>query len=306
MPKGPCPRCKIRPRNKKSTYCKECGAAKAREAYAKDPEAQRRAHQSWRQQNPDKAKEAKCKYNGSARGQAKRRAYRRSSKGKEIARRYAESDAGKEALKRGEKRYRDKMRGLTANLPVEVVRPFVARMVKVADAEHVSGGIRGARSRSAGGYQELARLVGVSHNVLWDIVNKKTLKSVEIKVADRLAMFGEFTLGELYERAEEWAILTHSNWPEGYYRRQRYKSAKRRRKRDNTKKAVLRLLEEEGPMNQRELADRLRFANTSAVSKCLDPLIAAGQIERFRLPGERRRRYRLVLIRATIPDGKGV
>lgn len=291
--RGPCPRCKERPRSKSSTYCKECGAKKAREEYDKHPERCRKRGRRWRKEHRDKALASQKKYRESERGKKKRRAYRNSPKGKEVYDTWRKSPKGKKAHHAAEVRYRRKLRSLTANLPIEVVRPFVARMVKEADAEHVPGGIKGARSKGSG-YRELARITGVSKDTIWDIVNKESLKSVDIGVADKFAMHGDFTLDELYARAEEWAFLTKSPWPEGYFRKQR-KAPKRRRKRGNTRRRILQLLKEE-PMNQRELADRLGFTNTSAVSKCVIPLEQAGKIEWFKLAGESRRRYRLAQI----------
>lgn len=289
--RGPCPCCKVRPRSKSSTYCKKCGADKARAEYAKDPAKFRKAAKRRRKKDPEKAKAAKRKYAHTEKGRRTRQAYRRSEKGRQIARNYAQSERGMAAQRRGEEAYREKLRGLTAALPIEVVRPFVQRMVIEAEAEYISSGTRSATD-GKGGYAILAKLIGIPKHRLRDIAKKKHLKSVNVKDADRLAMYGDFSLSELYERAEEWALLTGSKWPKGYHKKRSQRKKKCYESRTKRENRVLAILATED-LDQARLALRLGYTHSNATSKLLRPMVATGKIEEFKEPGCLRKKYRL-------------
>lgn len=101
------------------------------------------------------------------------------------------------------RRYRRRQRLIQmANIPVPVIRPFVAVMAK-----------------DVGGQRELARRTGVHERLIWAII-KEERKGMTIDTCDKLAVYsGLFTLDELAERAREWAQLTGDRWPVGYHPR---------------------------------------------------------------------------------------
>jgi hypothetical protein len=174
-------------------------------------------------------------------------------------------------------------------------------MIMETDAKHVPGGEKGAKSKE-GPYKVLAEIVDISPDVLHDIANKKRLRSVSVENADKLAMHGDFSLDELYERAEEWAVLTGNDWPDGYTRKRR-KPKGRRRKPGQTKKRILQLLAER-PSDQQMLAHQLNLRSTSGASKPLQGLIAEGKVETYYPPLERRRKmYRLTEGQVGVSDG---
>lgn len=255
-------------------HCKDCERKKRREWRKRNAEDRRRYERQWRRQNPERAKAHDDKYNHSAKGRAARKRYEKTEKGKAAQR-----------------RYKQRIKHLTADLPIEVVRPYVLRMIKEADAERVSGGKMGARGRD-GAVAKLAEIVGIPKHRLSDIAYKKRLKSVSVEDADILAMHGDFTLTELYERAEEWALLTGSKWPEGYHQRRSRRKPKSRESKERREQQVLKMLEE-GSMDQAQITQRLGYTQPSAASKVLRPMLATGKIEKFREPGKLREQYRL-------------
>lgn len=257
-------------------HCQAC-ERKKRKKWRREHAEERRAYErQWRKDNPKRAKKHDDKYNHSVKGRRARKRYEKTEKGRAA-----------------HARYRARLKLLTADLPIEVVRPYLLRMLNEANANYVSGGRIGAKS-TEGGTAKLAEIVGIPKHRLHDIAHKQRLKSVSVDDCDRLAMHGDFSLVELYVRAEEWAALTGNNWPEGYHRkRSRRKPMKRETKADR-EQYVLALLQTR-EMGQGEIAMAMGYSSSSAVSKILQPMLKAGKIKRYRSRGAHQQyKYSLV------------
>lgn len=247
-------------------HCKVCERKKRREWRRRNAEDRRAYERQWRKDNPQRAKAHDDKYNHSKKGRIVRKRYEGTNKGKAAQR-----------------RYKQRIKHLTADLPIEVVRPFVLRMIQVADAEHVSGGRMGAKSRD-GAVATLAEIVGIPKHRVYDIAYRKRLKSVNIEDADRLAMHGDFTLTELYDRAEEWALLSGSSWPQGYRKKAKRRPPKSREGRTDREARVLVMLEE-GAMTQGQITQRLGYSTHGATSKILRRMVATGKVKETKETG---------------------
>lgn len=114
------------------------------------------------------------------------------SSSKAARRRYRQTLKGKQADKRTKKKAQAKLK---ARIPTPVIQPFVEQMV-----------------RRAGTLRAVAEATGVHERRLREILRGRT-KSVSIPICDSLSLHAEFTLQELVERAEEWALLTGNSWP---------------------------------------------------------------------------------------------
>lgn len=180
----------------------------------------------------EKGKAAQQRYRSSAKGRAnKRRAdreYRKSERGKASTQRYRETPAGRRAeakarrnrklkLKR-ERREKRKQRELeqkklTANIPSPVLKPYIEKLLREFGIPLDSPEVR---QRGTMGLQALADAVDVDATVLRRVLKGQS-RSVEIHTVDQISTYADFSLDELVERAEEWALLTGDPWPKGYY-----------------------------------------------------------------------------------------
>jgi hypothetical protein len=292
VPKSPiCPRCGKRPRHRNRTYCKKCEATRARKYYRGHKKQERARVADYRERHPDRVEDSRKRHRESEKGQRVRREYRLSEKGKKHHKRYAQSARGRQKMQEANARYRAKIRGLTAKLPTEVVQPFVIRMVKDAELRVLHGRGRGGQQES--GITRLADICGLKKEDVNNIFAAR-VKSVKVEVADKLAMHGDFTLMELYDRAAEWAQLTGSDWPNGdEWRRKRSPSpgaphAKRREQ-------ITEALTKNGRLSTPQLAKVIGVRpHSGASSKHITQMLNDGLVRWSTEPGSSLKYWELV------------
>lgn len=197
-------------------YCKDCkrkqDTAKSARRRREQPDYQRQ----WRERNPDKVKAQQDKYNHSPGGKAARAKYAKTEKSKAAHQRYRQSRRGQATRRRAHrKKAKLKRLALSANLPAEVVRPFLERLLLEYKTPATSLAVGEPPSK---GYGELAVATGVHRDTIRHIMDG-TRKGVAIEVIDKLALHADFTLEELTDRTREWAMLTGDRWPVGYHGR---------------------------------------------------------------------------------------
>lgn len=208
-----CSRCFKNPRAEKGpgSWCLSCNAANSKR---------------WRDNNPERAREVQRNYNQTPGHKKAKREY----------------DDRAIALDHDEKER------LSADIPVEVIRPFVERMQRelTTPMDSPARGI-GTTEGVDEGQSALSKACGVSEKILRQIT-EGTVKGITMGTADKLSLYGDFSLPEIYERAEEWALLTGNDWPIGY--RTCDKSEKAQRRMSNTRYQVMSELAIGGTVNE--------------------------------------------------------
>lgn len=184
-------------------YCMDCLREQTRLKSARRRREQPEYAKNWRDKNPDKVQATARRYNGSDKGKARHRRYNKSEKGKAAVARYRSKPRVKASRRATDRRYQRRKRAeWRANIPMAVVQPYVERVV------------RDMRTRG-NTVEEICEVVGISKHVL-EKVQQGRGRSVAQDFCDALALHGDFTLEEMYERAKEWALLTGDPWPVGY------------------------------------------------------------------------------------------
>jgi len=96
-----------------------------------------------------------------------------------------------------------------ANLPVEVVKPYVKivynefKLTKRKDSRVIWPGI-----------SEMATITGISSKSISDILSEKR-NSVSVDMCDRIALHADFSLDQIFEDTIEWAEKhPEKKWPE--------------------------------------------------------------------------------------------
>lgn len=201
--------------------CRECERARQRQLREENPEAVRARKERWRQRNPGAEAEHQKRYNDSEKGKASKRRYAQTEKGQAATRRYRRTKKGRRMLQRARRnglkrrqalRERERME-LEAAIPGPVLLPFIQEMLHDV---RVSVGAPPENFRGKyWGIGVLEARTGVSARLLALILDGKK-RSVTLEICDRLQLQSDFTLGELTDRAREWALLTGDPWPRGY------------------------------------------------------------------------------------------
>lgn len=184
--------------------CSECGAKTAQLSYEKDKDKAKQRAKEWKRRNADSVREA-----GRLRARVankNRTAEQRAKDAERMAVYYRKNRErvrvmanGRKALKKAE---------LIAEIPSEVLKPYLETAIRELDQPDEKGLLGGGVSR-------LARLTGVSERRISEVRNGGKA-SMNLDMVDKIAARCHFTLEEITERTREWALLTGADWPVDY------------------------------------------------------------------------------------------
>lgn len=96
-----------------------------------------------------------------------------------------------------------------ADIPAEVIRPYIELAIRRLNDEGGQGGL-----------EKLALASGVGERRIYEI-REDDKRGMALDFVDRLSSVLDFTLHEIQERTEEWALLTGARWPHDYLPKQR-------------------------------------------------------------------------------------